>query len=73
MNSGDFPKAREAFEKLLSFDPNHAAGRYELAMILVNQGENDAAVPHLEKYLELAPEGSQAAAAKGILDYLKKN
>jgi len=73
MNGGEFPKAREAFEKLLSFEPNHAAGRYELAMILVNQGDNDAAVPHLEKYLELAPEGSQAAAAKGILDYLKKN
>ena len=42
-------------------------------MIFVNQGDQDAVIPHLEKYLELAPEGPQAASAKGILDYLKRN
>ncbi len=40
---------------------------------LRDQGENEAAILHLEKYLELEPEGPQAATATGILDYLKKN
>jgi len=42
-------------------------------MIFVNQGDNAAAIPHLEKYLELEPEGREAASVKGILDYLKNN
>jgi len=73
LNAGEFSKARDAFEKLLSQDPNHAAGHYQLGMIFVNQGDNAAAIPHLEKYLELEPEGREAASVKGILDYLKNN
>lgn len=72
LNAGEIPKAQEAFEKALALDPNHAGANYQMGMVLVNQGKNDEAVTYLEKYLELEPEGPNAATAKGILDYLKQ-
>lgn len=73
MNATDMETAQEAFGKLLALDPAHAAGHYQMGMIFVNKGEKASAITHLEKYLELEPEGAQAATAKGILDYLKQN
>ena len=72
MNAADLALAKESLEKLLALDPEHAAGHYQMGMIYVNQGENEAAIPHLEKYLELEPDGAQAATATGVLGYLKK-
>jgi len=73
MNTGDIPAAEQAFAKLVAIDPNHAAAHYQLGMAYVNQMKNAEAIVHLEKYLALDPEGTNAATAKGILDYLKKN
>jgi tetratricopeptide (TPR) repeat protein len=73
MNAVEMAKAQEAFGKVLELDPNHAAANYQMGMVMVNQANNEAAIPYLEKYLELDPEGPHAAAAKGVLDYLKKD
>jgi Flp pilus assembly protein TadD len=73
MNTGNIAVAQEAFEKVITLDGDHALGHYQLGMVFVNQAKSEEAVVHLEKYLELEPEGKHAATASGILDYLKKN
>lgn len=72
-NAGDTATARQSFEKLLELDPTHALAHYQLAMILLGQGENPGAIAHLENYLALAPEGPKAATAKEILAQVKKD
>ncbi len=73
MNAGDIPAAEAAFLRVIELDDAHALGHYQLGMVYVNQGKSGEAVAHLEKYLELQPDGPQAATATGLLDYLKKN
>ena len=73
MNAGDVPAAEKAFQRVVELDDAHALGHYQLGMVYVNQGKSEEAVAHLEKYLELEPDGPQAATATGLLDYLKKN
>ncbi len=73
MNAGDVPAAERAFQRVIELDDSHALGHYQLGMAYVNQGKSEEAVAHLEKYLELEPDGPQAATATGLLDYLKKN
>lgn len=72
-NAGDDEKAQQAFEKVTEIDPDYALAHYQLAVVIMSQGKTDEAVPHFEKYLELEPEGAYAAAAKQILESLKKN
>ncbi len=73
MNAGDIPTAQRAFQRVVELDDAHALGHYQLGMVYVNQGKSKEAVAHMEKYLELEPDGPQTATATGILDYLKKN
>ncbi len=73
MNAGDVPTAQRAFQRVVKLDDAHALGHYQLGMVYVNQGKSEEAVAHMEKYLELEPDGPQTATATGILDYLKKN
>jgi hypothetical protein len=40
-------------------------------MVDVNQARLPDALAHFEKYLELAPNGTNAAQAKGMVDALK--
>lgn len=64
--------ARRAFEMVLEKDPDHAAAHYHLAMTLIGLGKSDEAVAHLERYLDLAPEGAQAATARQMLEQLQQ-
>ena len=73
MNAGDVPTAERAFQRVIELDDAHALGHYQLGMVYVNQGKSEEAVVHMEKYLELEPDGPNAVTATGILDYLKKN
>ncbi len=73
MIAGDIPTAQRAFQRVVELDDAHALGHYQLGMVYVNQGKSEEAVAHMEKYLELEPDGPQTATATGILDYLKKN
>lgn len=72
MNAGDMEVAEAAFEKVLELDETRSMAHYQLGMIAVSQARNEEAIAHLEKYVELNPEGSQVAAAKGIIDTLQK-
>ena len=71
-NAGKIPEAKKQFEAALAANPNHAESHYQLGMALVNEGNLAAAGTEFETYLKLAPTGSNAATAKGILGSLKK-
>lgn len=65
---GDFQKAREQFEQVLTIDPKHAQAHYALA-VLLRDDENDfiGADYHFRQYLKLAPEGPHAEEARASL------
>ena len=44
---------------------------YQLGMVNVNKGANEEAIAEFEKYLELEPEGANAATATSIINHLK--
>ncbi len=71
-NAGKIPDAKKQFEAAIAANPNHAESHYQLGMALVNEGNLAAATTEFETYLKLAPEGPNAATAKGILSTLKK-
>lgn len=72
VNSGDMAGAQAQFEQAIAADPTMAEAYYQLAMTLVNQGNVVEAVPALEQYLELAPDGPNAATAEMMLPELQK-
>jgi len=59
MNMGEMVSAQAAFEKVLELDPSRATAHCQLGMILVSRLSTKEAIQHLEKYLELDPEGSR--------------
>jgi tetratricopeptide (TPR) repeat protein len=71
-NAGKIPEAKKQFEGAIAANPNHAESHYQLGMALVNEGNLAGAATEFETYLKLAPEGPNAATAKGILGSLKK-
>ena len=71
-NAGKIPEAKKQFEAAVAANPNHAESHYQLGMALVNEGNLTAAATEFETYLKLAPNGPNAATAKGILGSLKK-
>ncbi len=71
-NGGKIPEAKKAFQDALAANPNHAEAHYQLGMALVNGGDLPGAATEFESYLKLAPEGPNAATAKGLLSQLKK-
>jgi Tfp pilus assembly protein PilF len=52
-------------------DEKFAAAYYELGMIYVRASKNADAKTNLEKYLQLEPNGKEAATAKEMLKYVK--
>ncbi len=72
-NAGDVELAKTAFAELVEANPNHALGHYQLGLVFVGQGNNEEAILHLEKYLELEPEGGNAAGANQLLQTLKQS
>ncbi len=76
VNSGQYGPAGEAFKKAIELTPNYAEAHYQYAVCLSAQMTTTAdgktvAPPEmkteLEKYLELAPNGPNAEAAKTLL------
>lgn len=69
-NSNNLPSAIETLEKAVAADPKHAKAHYMLG--LAYAGSDAAkAKDHLQKFLELAPNDPDAAAAKEMLGYMK--
>jgi len=67
----DMPKARARFLKVLDLKPDDTVALYYVALVEVNQGLNQQAIQHLEKFLQLAPSDKEAQTAQQMLDYLK--
>ena len=64
-NGGKVAEAKKSFESAIQANPNHAEAHYQLGMALVNEGNLAGAATEFETYLKLAPEGPNAATAKG--------
>ena len=56
-------------EYVLKADPDLARAHYLLGMALYNSGRADEGRPHLERFIELAPEDPDVEIAKGLLSY----
>lgn len=69
-NESKYEKAIDAFTKALASNPNHAKANYYLGLSAVNTGQNGVAKEHLNRFIELAPEDPDAAAAKEMIKYL---
>jgi predicted Zn-dependent protease len=71
LNAKKPDEAQTWFDKTVSRFPQYPDGYYYRAVTELQAGKNDPAKADLNKYLELAPNGSQAATAKQILEKLK--
>ncbi len=59
--------AAEAFGEL----PDDPGAQAQLGMIALNRGQTDQAIAHLERVLELEPEGPNAELARSVLAALR--
>jgi tetratricopeptide (TPR) repeat protein len=71
-NGGKVADAKKAWEGAIAANPNHSEAHYQLGMALVNEGNLAGATTEFETYLKLAPDGPNAATAKGLVAQLKK-
>lgn len=70
-NNSDSVAALALLDQINSIDPNVAKAWYLRGLCLVNLGKNTEGKAALEKFLALAPNDSQAGAARDMLKYLK--
>jgi len=70
LNKLDDEKARPLLEQCLEADADFGQCIFQLGMILLRSGDMEGAKKHLEHYLAVDPEGSEAATARDVLKYL---
>lgn len=71
VNEGRGEEAAAAFKQAVTIDEKFARAWYELGIVYVGLGKNAEAREALNKYLELEPNGKDAATAKEMLKYVK--
>jgi len=71
INSGNDGEAEKLLKQAVEADDSFAQAHYELGMIYVRADKSADARAELQKYLELDPNGRDAATAKEMLRYLK--
>ena len=71
INAGKDGDAEPLLKQSVAADPTFSQAYYELGMLYVRAGKNADARANLQKYLELAPTGKDAATAKEMLNYVK--
>jgi tetratricopeptide (TPR) repeat protein len=71
VNEGKPEEAAAAFKQAVTIDEKFARAWYELGIVYVGLGQNADARAALNKYLELEPNGKDAATAKEMLNYVK--
>ncbi|MGH7444138.1 MAG: tetratricopeptide repeat protein [Longimicrobiales bacterium] len=54
-------QAAKTYRMVLERKPRSAGAHYGLAFLLVREGRNDEAVPHLEAFLAAPPDGAEAS------------
>ena len=68
----NFPKAIDAFKKVLSADPNNPEAHTYMGFILVQAGHGDGALMAFDKALAVAPNFPMALWGKGMVLYQEK-
>jgi Flp pilus assembly protein TadD len=71
INAGNDKEAEPLLKRAVDADPSFASAQYELGMVYVRTGNVAGAKAHLNKYLELEPNGKDAAVAKEMLKYVQ--
>jgi len=71
INSGKDADAEPLLKQAITADDKFAPAYYELGMVYVRMGKTADAKTNLQKYLELEPNGKDAATAKEMLKYVK--
>jgi Flp pilus assembly protein TadD len=71
INEGKDSDAETALKQAVAVDEKFGAAWYELGMVYVRTGKNTEAREAFNKYLELEPNGKDAATAKEMLSYIK--
>jgi len=71
INAGNDAEAEKLLKQAAAADPKMARAFYELGMIYVRAGKGPDAKTNLQKYLELEPDGKDAATAKEMIKYLQ--
>jgi tetratricopeptide (TPR) repeat protein len=70
-NADDLAGAEAAARKAIEVDPELPAVRRLLARVYLAQGNDAAAIPEIEKFLELAPDDPEADDERQLLEALK--
>jgi tetratricopeptide (TPR) repeat protein len=71
INAGKDAEAEPLLKQAVAAKDDFAQAHYELGMLYVRAGKNADARTQLQKYLELEPNGKDAATAKEMLAYVK--
>jgi tetratricopeptide (TPR) repeat protein len=71
-NGGQTAEAKAIFEAIVAGNPNHAKSHYMLGLCYVGEDNKPKAKEHLAKFLELAPNDSDAATAQEMIKYLEQ-
>lgn len=71
INGGNDAEGEKLLKQAIAADDKMAIAYYELGMIYVRAGKAPEAKTNLQKYLELDPNGKDAATAKEMMSYLK--
>jgi tetratricopeptide (TPR) repeat protein len=71
INEGKDAEAEGVLKKAIAIDEKMAVAWYELGMVYARTGKNADARQALTKYLEIDPNGKDAATAKEMLNYVK--
>ena len=64
--------ADEFYEKAAAADPEFAPAFLQIGMAKAREEDREGAIAAFERYLELDPDGAQAAAIRDILDQLRE-
>jgi tetratricopeptide (TPR) repeat protein len=71
-NEKDLAAAELAAKKAIEIDPQLASVRRLLARVYLQQGNDAAAIPEIEKFIELAPDDPEVGDERILLETLKK-
>lgn len=64
-------EAAKLYRQVLDIDPDNARAHYKLGLSLLSADDLPNAKAHLQRFLELAPDDPEAAAARDMLSYLE--
>lgn len=71
INAGKPADAEPLLRQAVELDPEYAQAHYELGMLLAGLSKNADAKAHLQKYIDLEPNGKDVATAKEMMKYIK--